>query len=141
MVNISLWLQFTRQSRFYLGTEELPPKQSALHPDIAADLGHHGSTNHQPSGEDTDAASDINTRDLPSKVDSFIEYINDVHLGGTMDSLDKAAFRAELGLKKGSEDGLDQGLNDSLLQPRRIYNGDDHRGATPVSRRMLVLED
>ena len=122
-----------RQSRYYLGTEDLPPKTSALRKD------RDGSHLNDDAYGDTDVKTpagpyDPNAQSLPSKVDSFIEYINFTYMEGALDTSGKDLLKKD----------MNSGAVDNPRAPpqkRKIYNGDDVRGTTPMSRRTFVVED
>lgn len=120
---------FSSQSRLYLGTEELQPTRSALNKD------RHGRDhlgNYQDSDvEHDDDIKDDNAKELPNKVDQFVEYINAAYFDGQLDTGSKDI------LKKGGELGGDTGGNSSSSRrkAKKIFNGDDARGTSPLSRR------
>ena len=118
------------QSKLYLGTEELKPTRSALRKDRRW-------VNHSSEAEealDEDHGKDGNARELPEKVDKFVEYINNYYFDGELDTGTKSY------LKKGTNEdaaGASAQKADSG-RPKRIYNGDDVRGASPRSRRPML---
>ena len=139
---------FSSQSHYYLGTAELPPKQSASNKDFLAELdlgpvaNNNGLHRRRAAAEEEKMAGDVNTDHVLDKVDSLLQYINDSYLSGELAIYDKTALKKEL-----AEYGKPKGVNGKkkkrnwLQVERRIYNGDDRRGSTPISRRTLVLID
>ena len=84
---------------------------------------------------DADLKKDINTMNLSSKVDSFIAYIADTYMEKDLEPSGKAALKKELMEGKKEKDKKEH------RPGRRIYNGDDCRAPTPVSRRAIPLSE
>ena len=122
-----------RQAKFFLGTEELPEKQSALCQDNKEAGDERPDDNQEEEKED-----ELYSKKLPSKIDSFVEYINNTYMKDSQEISGKELLKmsAKEAKKKKKEGGGGGGS-----EGRRIYNGDDSRGAAPISRRTWLIED
>ena len=108
------------------------PTRSALNKDRHGQNGQRKYSNNDVYAGDDDNP-DENARELPNKVDKFVQYINDHYFDGQLNAGGKDIF------KKGMDkDGADGKRGGDQVDAKRIYNGDDNRGASPRSRRVMV---
>lgn len=83
-------MQFLRiQGHYMLGTRELPPRDNALADDLTEDRKVLDEDDNSSEDEDQDS----NTAQLTEKVDTFLEYINDVYFDGQMEVNSKSIYQ------------------------------------------------
>ena len=82
------------QSKYRLGTQDLPPKDNALLDDFSELR-----KCQEDSGEEensTDEDNDSNVVQLPQKVDAFLVYVNDMYFDGQLDIESKQVFKRNM---------------------------------------------
>ena len=115
-------LEFLKtHGRYVMGTENLPPKESALIDDHTEDRQRYledqlGIESEEESEDDCDE----NVTQLPEKIDSFLTYINDTYFDGDLDFKNKEILTEEA---------------KELNLPRIIFNSDNDSGKSPSINR------
>ena len=119
------------QSKYRIGTMELPPKDNAFADELTKERKNQDEAKEglEGSDDDGDDENDSNVVELPKKVDAFLVYINDMYFDGELDIEGKRMFREEL---------MDNGEGDFNGSPSRVVLNSDGNNAMKSPYRKRV---